>query len=306
MRIAVRQRQAEALETEILALREVLQAFTAAVLGRVDTLIAEVRYARSIIADLEARLALDEEPLDPEIAEAVADMATRLTSLITDKLNGRAIESDPRFGSLYGNTAGIPLGGPAADAASADDAGDEEEPLLPGRRNSPGREAARREARTLYRDLARRFHPDLATSDEDRVQREAVMQQVNRAYADLDLVALRRFARETDPARVAQFSLDDKIRWAEGEIARLDRVIEGQTAELARLQDTRAYRLWLQQQAGQAVFSRVERDLSRERFRLARRLRELRREIAKRQPVAAPEPAPMPRRRVRPNGPSGR
>lgn len=299
MRIAVRQRQAEALETELIALREVLQEFTNAVLGRVDSLIAEVRHARSVVADLEARLAMDDEPLDPDIAAAVAEMAQKLTGLITDKMNGAGFEPDPRLSGLFGDASGIPLGGPAGEAGAEPDEEMGDEPLRPGRRNSPGREAARREAQALYRDLARRYHPDWARSEDDRAQREAIMQRVNAAYADLDLVALRRFARETDPAKVAQLSLDDKIRWAEAEITRLDRLIDGQSAELDRLQDTRAYRLWLQQQSGEAVFAKVERDLSRERFRLARRLRELRREIVKRQPAPEPEPAPKPRRTVR-------
>lgn len=298
VRIAARQRQAESLENEIIALRQLLSAFSSAVLDRVDGLLTEVRQARVVVSDLETSLADQDEEFDPAVAEVLAQLAEQWTGLLM-RGSRRLHQDDGHPAAPPINRTGVPVGGPAEENTGEATA---EEDILLGRGarpSTPQREAVRREAQGLFRDLARRYHPDWATSDDDRARRQAIMQKVNSAYSDLDLVQLRRFAREIDPTLVTERSIEDKIAWAENEISRLERIIDGQHDELERLQETRAYKLWLQQQAGEAVFARVERDLSRERFRLARRLRELRRDAERRgqadtrSTVAAP-----PRRRL--------
>lgn len=59
----------------------------------------------------------------------------------------------------------------------------------------------------LYRELARRFHPDLAASNAERAYRTAIMAAVNRAYSDHDIQALRDLAGELDPATIAELTL---------------------------------------------------------------------------------------------------
>lgn len=297
VRIAARQRQAETLEEEIVALRQLLSAFSSAVLGRVDSLLTEVRQARIVVSDLENSLAQQDELYDPELADVLARLAEQWTGLLMSGTHRLPNDGSAPEAPSYNRT-GIPVGGPAEEHGG--DGSEDEEALMGrgARQSTPQREAARREAQALYRDLARRYHPDWASSEDDRSRREAIMQRVNVAYADLDLVQLRRFAREIDPTSVAERTIEDKIAWAEAEIDRLARLIDGQQDELARLQDTRAYKLWLQQQAGEAVFARVERDLSRERFRLARRLRELRRQAERNKPSTAPPKPEPPRRRL--------
>lgn len=51
------------------------------------------------------------------------------------------------------------------------------------------------ELKSLYRELAKRFHPDLAAGDAERETRGARMAEINDAYARGDLDALRRAAR---------------------------------------------------------------------------------------------------------------
>jgi hypothetical protein len=60
------------------------------------------------------------------------------------------------------------------------------------------------ELKKLYRDVARRIHPDLATDDADRTQRERFMADANRAYLLGDIDALRRILEEyeTSPESV--------------------------------------------------------------------------------------------------------
>lgn len=54
------------------------------------------------------------------------------------------------------------------------------------------------EIKTLYRRLARRFHPDLATDDADRALRTEKMAAVNNAYAARSLPELIALARQPD------------------------------------------------------------------------------------------------------------
>ncbi len=55
------------------------------------------------------------------------------------------------------------------------------------------------EFKQLYRQLARRFHPDFALDDEDRIYRTAMMMAINAAYAAGDLKRLEALAQEPDP-----------------------------------------------------------------------------------------------------------
>ena len=48
--------------------------------------------------------------------------------------------------------------------------------------------------KSLYRELAKRFHPDLAADDAEREARSAHMAEINAAYASGDLATLRRKA----------------------------------------------------------------------------------------------------------------
>ncbi len=52
------------------------------------------------------------------------------------------------------------------------------------------------ELKKLYRDVAKRVHPDLATDGADRAQRERWMAEANRAYQQGDVDALRRILEE--------------------------------------------------------------------------------------------------------------
>lgn len=52
------------------------------------------------------------------------------------------------------------------------------------------------ELKSLYREVAKRVHPDLATDDADRSQRELLMAAANRAYQNGNAEALRGILRE--------------------------------------------------------------------------------------------------------------
>ncbi len=121
-------------------------------------------------------------------------------------------------------------------------------------------------AQRLFRDLAKRFHPDLARTDEERRRRAEIMQLVNAAYSERNLDALESLFNESeiiDPRFEAR-SMGDKLVWAIRELARLDGVIELMKAELELLKQTESYELWRRQECGEDVITQLEVDLKRE------------------------------------------
>ncbi|MFF9030419.1 hypothetical protein [Streptomyces iakyrus] len=66
-----------------------------------------------------------------------------------------------------------------------------DQPVRPPQRVRPSEEA-----RKLYRDLARKAHPDLAQEEKERARREEFITRVNAAYARGDEAELRELAEE--------------------------------------------------------------------------------------------------------------
>ncbi len=78
---------------------------------------------------------------------------------------------------------------------------DEEDLLLPT--PTPHDKAAEKR---LYRELARRFHPDLARTAVELSYRTAMMAAVNTAYAGKDLEALYYLAGELEPGEIQELA----------------------------------------------------------------------------------------------------
>jgi hypothetical protein len=90
----------------------------------------------------------------------------------------------------------------------------------------------------VYRELAKRTHPDLATDADDRANRSQRMVDINALYAQHDLEGLRKILRQLETVRLGQneppeqrlarlkherLSLDAAIRHTKVEIADLNR-----------------------------------------------------------------------------------
>jgi hypothetical protein len=88
----------------------------------------------------------------------------------------------------------------------------------PPRRVRPGKEAQR-----LYRELARKAHPDLAQDDAEKERRSAFIARVNEAYAYADEEALRALAAEWEAGPPAEEELPSE---AEVLYARLEWLAE--------------------------------------------------------------------------------
>lgn len=72
----------------------------------------------------------------------------------------------------------------------------------PPRRVRPGKEAQR-----LYRELARKAHPDLAQEEAEKVRRSAFIARVNEAYANADEDRLRDLVAEWEAGPVVEEAL---------------------------------------------------------------------------------------------------
>ena len=118
----------------------------------------------------------------------------------------------------------------------------------------------------LYRELAKRFHPDLARTDAERRTREGTMRRVNDAFREQDEAALRAISQEAEVADAAfeARSIGEKLAWAIREVARLDGLIDDLLRKLEAVRASETFRLWQRQEAGEQVIGTLETDLTNE------------------------------------------
>ena len=93
-------------------------------------------------------------------------------------------------------------------------------------------EDTRAELKTLYRQLARYYHPDMAVDEEDREYRTQMMMAINAAYAAGDLAKLRQLADSPEMVRHLEADHPDQ-QLAEALLRELRRVKE-RLAEIKR------------------------------------------------------------------------
>ena len=98
--------------------------------------------------------------------------------------------------------------------------------------------------KNLFRELARRFHPDLTSDPEEKKWREEVMTRVNQAYANRDLKALRALAEQPDrPVDSPNQTKEQEIAALKVELKRLDGVIADLKARINHLEESPAWQL---------------------------------------------------------------
>lgn len=141
----------------------------------------------------------------------------------------------------------------------------EEAPAAPSSLN----EDERKEIKQLFRQLARRFHPDMAVDTVDREYRTQMMAAINTAYAAGDLEKLQQLALEPDGADLVEYAQTNQ-QLAEAlarEIERCQRRLAEIRQELVQLEQHQSTRLMRRAQQAEAE----GRDLLAE---MARRLEE--------------------------------
>lgn len=162
----------------------------------------------------------------------------------------------------------------------AADLGAGEELILPT--DTPRDKAAERR---LYRQLARKFHPDLGQTAIEIAYRTEMMAAVNAAYHEGDGQALYDLAGELDPVQVAELAAikSVEVRRLREQIARLDRRRRRALRRLSALRQENTARLWQKAQqldtAETHWWEVVRREIERATQRLRREVALLRRQI---------------------------
>jgi len=97
----------------------------------------------------------------------------------------------------------------------------------------------------LYREVAKRIHPDLATDESERQRRHELMTEANRAYEQGDEARLEAILRdwETSPESVKGEGPGAELVRVIRKIAQVEDRLKAIDAEIARLEETDLYQL---------------------------------------------------------------
>lgn len=122
-------------------------------------------------------------------------------------------------------------------------------------------------AKRLYRELARRFHPDLAAGSAERAYMTAIMSSINIAYERQDVTALHNLAGELDPTAVAELATIDnlQIRKLHEQLLKIQRRQRKVQQQYRALRQDNVAKLWRKAQRleaeGKSWWEAVKRDL---------------------------------------------
>ncbi len=145
-------------------------------------------------------------------------------------------------------------------------------PPKPAPKKPPSEESLE-EQKNIFRQLAKRFHPDLVTNPDEKRWREKVMAEINQAYADRDLNALQKIIDRPERVVTPQEKTRDQIMAElELEIRRLDGVIITLDRSLQQLINSHTVQLMLEvsiaSRAGGDLIGEMAADLRAEIARL--------------------------------------
>ncbi|MFO7684441.1 MAG: hypothetical protein R6X34_30795 [Chloroflexota bacterium] len=98
----------------------------------------------------------------------------------------------------------------------------------------------------LYRELARRFHPDLAETAVEQAYMTSIMAAVNNAYEQNDIQALYDLAGELDPSALRKLAVSEtgEIRRLREHILKAQRLERKASQRLKMLRQENTARLW--------------------------------------------------------------
>lgn len=210
---------------------------------------------------MHARLMLD------DLADAIERLLVQRQSLLTRlALQRQASEGEPN-----------PLG-PDAEQVDGEDAAYDSLPLPTA---TPRDKAAEKR---LYRELARRFHPDLAEGAAELAYRTSMMTAVNSAYTAGDVQTLYDLAGELEPDELRELANIEspELRRLREHILQVRRRRRKALHRLQLLREDKTARLWRKaremRDRNEDWWTAVRRDLEAARERLAREVTALQEE----------------------------
>lgn len=235
LRAEIDQREGElaGLEAEVLDIQREMQSFTDRYNRLVQPLAARLEIIRSAIAELEAQQSPPPQ-LGPPPAQLLEQTWTPPPDYVPVEEQYRRMWEIPKQRAAAG------LDVPAAHRPAVDD--------------SPAA------VKTLYRQLARRYHPDLAVDPQERARRNRLMAEINDAYSRQDVEALQALAAQSEGADLDQplaaFQLQ-QLRQVYNQLEQRIQWLKRQRSDLLN-----GELMWLKIQ--QAFAARQGRDLLRE------------------------------------------
>jgi hypothetical protein len=133
------------------------------------------------------------------------------------------------------------------------------------------------ELRDLYRLLAKRFHPDLARTTDERRRREEMMLRINEAYRLRNLAALQSLAKETepDPEFAGQDTAAERLAWASLELGRLDGLVTDLRDHIGALRASRTFVYWERGEGIEQAIAELEAEADQRAVALRAKLEEL-------------------------------
>ena len=120
---------------------------------------------------------------------------------------------------------------------------------------------------TLYRKLAKRYHPDKTTDAQQEERREQLMPLINRAYQEQDIETLERLSLGETDRHLPEKTSAEKQTALQTELRRLNRAASQLRLEINRLKTGRTYQLKQQvenaEEAGTDLLTTFAKDLER-------------------------------------------
>jgi hypothetical protein len=193
--------------------------------------------------------------LEAKLVQAEVDLATLRSELQT--FESRYLRTlGPRFAELDELEARIAEANARVDPDDAEARAHAAEARAQARESADATNVARREhgfgkftpsatLLELFREAARRFHPDLVTDEGERVRRTRLMADANAAYAAGDEAHLQRLLREweSDPGSVVGDDVAADLIRVIRKIAQAEDRLRSIDAEIDRLQASDLYGL---------------------------------------------------------------
>ena len=132
------------------------------------------------------------------------------------------------------------------------------------------------ELRSLYREAAKRIHPDLSMDEDDRLRREGWMTELNLVYAQGDAAAMQRIVDEfeSSPHSVKGMGVASDLERVIRQINQVRNRFDQIEVEITRLSESDIAKLKANAEitcnSGGDLLKKMERDLQK-RVKLARR-----------------------------------
>lgn len=123
---------------------------------------------------------------------------------------------------------------------------------------TPENRAEAEELRTLYRQLAKTFHPDLTEDEAERTFRQEVMLRINHAWQLRDLHAMREIGADVKDLVSGHLMsvIAHRLAWHRRELARLEGECHQLRTRVLSLRSSKTVALWHNQSLANAAIAR--------------------------------------------------